>query len=335
MSVFIGIHKLKLYFNKLKKFNSYFIFFSVFIFLFLLFINLSIDGYSLNVDRWSAMEIGIKSLLEGKYPYAVLDHLGNTTSNFPGLFYLGLPFYLLGDVGLLQPFTLLLLLFFLFRLKIENYQKVIVLALLLFAPAYYWEIIVKSDFMSNSILLLLFISTWSSKFGKDIFKKGIFLAIISAFFVSTRGTVIIPLTLFLFSSFIKTTTYKKVLFSSVFIISLVLISLPIFINLPNFDFIIEHNPFNHQTRYAPQFLIITALIIPFILSFKISKTSDVFLYTIYILGGLVGISFILNCIEEGFDQNIYGNLFDLSYLSIVLPFILFYLMEEYQNIKLN
>jgi len=333
---FIGMHKIRFDFNKQKRFNIYFIFFSIFIFLFFVFINLSINGNTLNVDRWSAMEIVIKSILEGKYPYDVLDHLNNTSSNLPGLFYLGLPFYLLGDVGLLQPFTLLVFLTFLFKLKIQNFHKVLILSLLLLSPAYYWEIIVKSDFMSNSILLLLFISIWGNKFGKDIFKKNMLFAFITALFVLTRGTVLIPLSLFIFSKFVKISALKKVLFCSFFIVSLVIISLPILIKLPSFNILIEHNPFNHQTRYAPKFLIVLALIIPFFLSFKVNKTSDVFLYSVYILGGLVGISFILNCIEESFYKNVYGNLFDLSYLSIVLPFIVFYFIDkerEFQKIK--
>jgi len=111
------------------------------------------------------------------------------------------------------------------------------------------------------------------------------------------------------------------------LLSLFLIALPVLINLPDLDFLIEHNPFNHQTRYAPKVFIIISLILPFFLSFRVSKISDVFLFSFYILGGLMFVTFILNIIEEGFQNNIYGNLFDLSYLSMLLPFIVFYFIK--------
>ncbi|PQB07979.1 hypothetical protein BST83_13090 [Polaribacter filamentus] len=61
--------------------------------------------------------------MEINYPYAVLDNLGNTTSNFPGLFYLGTPFYLRGDVGFLQPFDFLFFYYLLFFQKLKTMRK--------------------------------------------------------------------------------------------------------------------------------------------------------------------------------------------------------------------
>ncbi len=63
------------------------------------------DGNSLKVDRWSAIDVAISALLNGEYPYTAIDHLNGRTSNFPGLLVLGIPFYLLGNVGYLQIFA--------------------------------------------------------------------------------------------------------------------------------------------------------------------------------------------------------------------------------------
>lgn len=322
------LHKVKNYINRLANFNLLFIFFCLLFFLFLLLVNIKIDGFSLNVDRWSALDILIKSILQGEYPYAALDHLGKTSSNLPALFYVGLPFYLLGDVGYLQPFVFLLIAIFLFFSKIKNNNKVFILALLLLAPSYYWEVAVKSDLMSNCFLVLLFIAFWQHRFKNGIFKKHILLAFIAVFFVLTRGIVVIPLTLFLFATFFKISIKKKIAFVVFGLLFVLLISLPVFINLPSLDFIKENNPFNHQTRYAPSFLIIISLLLPFFFSFKVKKNSDVFLFSFYILGGLLFLTFFLNVLEEGFYQNIYGNLFDLSYLSMLLPFIVFCFLEK-------
>lgn len=327
--------KVKAILNNVKKMNFILFAFSLCFFCLLMFINLKVDGLSLNTDRWSALEVLIKSILEGKYPYAILDHLGNTTSNLPGLFYVGLPFYLLGDVGFLQPFTFLFLSIFIILSKIKNDEKVFIFLLFTLAPSYFWEVIGKSDLMSNCILVLLFISIWQQKFKNNIFKQSYLIAFFSAFLVLTRGIVAIPLTIFMFSEFIKVKPYKKLLFILCFLMSLIFISLPVFIDLPSLTFIKEHNPFNHQTRYAPKILILISLLLPFVFSFKVKNSSDVFLFSTYILSGLMFVTFILNVIEEGFYANIHGNLFDISYLSMILPFILMYFLEKAKNLNNN
>lgn len=328
-------NKVKAILNNVKKMNFILFAFSLCFFCLLMFINLKVDGLSLNTDRWSALEVLIKSILEGKYPYAILDHLGNTTSNLPGLFYVGLPFYLLGDVGFLQPFTFLFLSIFIILSKIKNDEKVFIFLLFTLAPSYFWEVIGKSDLMSNCILVLLFISIWQQKFKNNIFKQSYLIAFFSAFLVLTRGIVAIPLTIFMFSEFIKVKPYKKLLFILCFLMSLIFISLPVFIDLPSLTFIKEHNPFNHQTRYAPKILILISLLLPFVFSFKVKNSSDVFLFSTYILSGLMFVTFILNVIEEGFYANIHGNLFDISYLSMILPFILMYFLEKAKNLNNN
>lgn len=88
-------------------------------------INLIVDENNLNVDRWSALHTFIVSVLDGVYPYNIPDHLNQTSSNFPALFYLGLPFYFLGDVGFLQCFVFLIIVLWLFKGNAENSTKLI------------------------------------------------------------------------------------------------------------------------------------------------------------------------------------------------------------------
>ncbi len=335
ISVFLFLSYAKVFLNTIKKMNLILISFSLLFFSLLMFINFKVDGLSLNTDRWSALEVLIKSVLEGKYPYTILDHLGNTSSNLPGLFYIGLPFYLLGDVGYLQPFTFLFFSIFIILSKIKNNQKVFIFLLVVLAPAYYWEVIGKSDLMSNCILVLLFIIIWKQKFNNNIFKHFYLLAFLTALFILTRGIVAIPLIIFMFSEFLKIKLFNKLLFILCFLISLTIISLPVFIDLPSLDVIIEHNPFNHQTRYAPKILIFISLVFPFILSFKVKNSSDVILFSTYILSSLMCITFLINIIDEGFYENIQGNLFDISYLSMILPFILLYFLEKFKKTNDN
>jgi len=208
-----------------------------------------------------------------------------------------------------------------------------VLLLILLALSYFWEVIAKSDLMSNCILLLVFISFWEEKFKGNLFKKKYLLALIIGFFLLIRSIVIKPLTLFLFSEFVQISWKIKISFFFYFVFFVILISLLILISLPDISFRKEHNPFNHQTRYASKFLIAISLISTFVFSFRVKKSSDIFLYATYILGGLMLVPFILNCIEEGFYDNFYGNLFDISYLSMVIPFVILFFLESFKNEK--
>lgn len=335
IATFFTLYKYQTFFNNLKKFRTIFLSFSFIVFLCLCYLNNNIDGLSLNIDRWSALEILIKNTLNLNYPYADLDHLGNTTSNLPGLFYIGLPFYFLGDVGFLQPFIFLLISIYITFTKINNTQKVFVLLLLLVSPSYYWEVVAKSDLMSNLFIIVLFISLWNQNQKGSLFKKKILLAFFVAVFILTRGIVAIPFIIFLFSDFIKNSLKIKLSFIVFLLFFILLVCLPILVALPNLEFILLHNPFNHQTKYAPQILIIASLLLPFYFSFRVKLNSDVFLFSTIIIGGLMIITFILNCIEEGFIQNIYGNLFDISYMSMVVPFIVFYFLESFKFNLLN
>lgn len=325
---FFLIYKKYRFINNLKNYN--FLILSFMIFCVFCIINFYIDGTTLNTDRWSAMDVTIESILNGKYPYAELDHLGQTSSNLPGLFFIGLPFYLMGNVGLLQPFIFLILMLFVFYLKIEKSNKIALLFFLVSSPAYLFEIIGKSDLMSNIFLVLLFISLWSSNFKNNIFKKSILLAFFTALFVLTRGIVVIPLTLFLFSKFYILNLKSKTKFIFWLLVFLLLIASIVLIDLPSYDTIKEHNPFNHQTAFAPKPLIIASLLIPFLFSFKVKESIDVFRFSFYIISVLIIVTFILNWMEEGFYNNLHGNLFDITYLGMIIPFIFFYYSEKFK-----
>lgn len=270
-------------FNDYKRFNLLYWIIAFVVFGFFILLSYLIEGNSLNTDRWSAMQITIESILNGIYPYNQLDHLGQTSSNLPSLSYLGLPFYLLGNVSLLQPFLFLIFSFLIFKSNRLQSTKFLILMLLIMSPAYLWEVVAKSDLMNNLLLLIIFIDFWKEKYENDSFLKIEILAIVVAFFSLTRGIVIIPLTLMLFYDFLKLKSILKFKFIIFFLVSLFILLLPILLVLTDFEVLSEHNPFNHQTKYAPKFLIFLSILFPFFLS-KHSKTStEIFIKSFYII----------------------------------------------------
>lgn len=317
--------------NNCKYFKTIFLSIAVIMLMVMIFINIFTDGPSLNTDRWSALEIFIESILQHKYPYDVLDHLSNTTSNLPALFFIGIPFYILGDVGYLQVFVFLALILVVMYAKMDNSKKTFVIFLLLFSPAYYWELFAKSDLLSNCFLALLFIFKWQQKYFNRLFSNHVLLAFFVAFFILTRGIILIPLSLFLFSEFYFLKLKSKIYFFLFFLFFLFLISLPVLTTLPDLSYTILHNPFNHQVGYAPKILIIISIIAPFFLSFRVNQTRDVFLFSAYIFSFLMFLAFGVNCIEEGFSANVFGNLFDISYFSIIIPCVFFYFLKVNTN----
>lgn len=328
---FFSIKYFKKFINSYKKFNTFFITSALFVFFVFIVVNLLVDGNTLNTDRWSALEVTIKSILNLEYPYNVKDHLGKTTSNLPALFYIGLPFYLIGNIGFLQPIVFGLLILLIYKLKYSNSQKLLFLTLLLFSPAYLWEVFCKSDLMSNVFLLLVFMQLWHNKDKEDYFKKPYLLSLIIAFFVLTRAVVIIPLTIFLFKRFLKTSNIKKLKFGLGFVISVFLIFFPIILTIPDLPTALEHNPFNHQTRVGPKVLQVSFLILPFIVSFWINSLQDVVKYSFIILSLLLFSTLVFYINKFGFSNAVIQSYFDISYLGMILPFLVFYLLSIKNN----
>ncbi len=140
-----------------KIYKNLFYIFSLTFFILSLWLNMTIDGETLNVDRWSAMETAIRALLNDQYPYASIDHLNGRTSNLPTLILIGIPFYYFGNVGYLQSFTFLLFMI-LIHDTFHNFKtRVFGLLLLVLSTSYGWEIYTKSDLMSNFIIILIFL----------------------------------------------------------------------------------------------------------------------------------------------------------------------------------
>lgn len=291
------------------------------------FIISQIDSESLHVDRWSAMELTVEGILYGQYPYTIPDHLGNMSSNFPALGYLAIPFYLLGDVGYLQVFVFLLLAHYLDKNVKKPLKKYGVLLLYLLSPAVLWEIAVKSDLMSNMILVCLFIEYWIKKHTHNLYQKPIFLAILIAFLFLTRGTILIPIILFFFKDFWSTTIKTKLTFILSFFLTVIIISLPILLSAPDAETLLEYNPIILQTNKTPviaYFLFVICLILPYFISNKVNY----YFYSSLIILAFSLSSFFVFLFNYGWEETIMKHYIDLSYFSMSFPFIFFYLAKD-------
>jgi hypothetical protein len=317
------------FFFKKKKLNEHFYKYTfwlvaiVFFFVTLL-INLWVDGNGLNVDRWSAMDVGARALLENKYPYIQSDHMNGRTSNLPSLLFIGVPFRLIGDVGFIQSLCFVAFTYILFK-SLDNYRdRLLGLLLLTFSVAYLWEIYVKSDLMSNFILLLLFIATFYDKINKQ-HQTNIGISMTSFFATSlllTRLTVVIPLTLLLFNRFLKYYKWQKCLFLFVAVFTIVSFSYICFHNVASWEQFLKYNPIDLQNRQLPTALSFLFILLPFFLSGRVKNKMQLVTISFYLLFSSVAIAFILRCFKFGIYDVIFSSKFDISYFNMGMPFLI-------------
>lgn len=289
------------------------------------------DGNSLHVDRWSALDLTIEGLLYGQYPYSQVNHVGNMSSNFPGLGYLALPFYLLGDVGYLQVFVFILFTFYLYKKSTNLSNSFFILFLFLLSPAILWEISVKSDLVSNLMLFVLFLEFWNYK---KTLKKPLLLGGIIAFFLMTRAIVVVPIIIFFFRDFYKSMFDFKVKLVVSIIITSLLLCLPILLSAPNLETIIAYNPIVLQTNKTPK-LAYAMILFAFYIPFFIKKRNDYYFYSAIIIFVIPLISMIISIINVGWHTVIYEHTFDVSYLSMCLPFLFVWGMSYIDEISVK
>lgn len=333
----ISIASILLIINYYDKFTKpilryLFVFFAIFL---VIIANYLVDPMTLNVDRWSAMEVGIKALLNGEYPYTATDHMNGRTSNLPGLMLIGLPFYLMNDVGLLQVFTFLLFSFFTLQVLPSAKEKILSILLLLMSPSFFWEVIVKSDLMSNIFLGLLFIIIIRKKIESKIPINPFGLGLITSLLLMTRIVVFIPITLLLFHFFTQQNlVYKLKLILSIAVGIFLLISM-VLINCPSLEILKEFNPLNLQSHYTPTALNLIVLILPIFLSHKIKNVNSLLFFSLLVMAIPIIYSFINVWYQYGMKSILINSSFDISYLGMLIPFlvILIPLNKDFKTIK--
>ncbi len=284
----------------------------------------SIDPMSINVDRWSAIHNFLDKLLQGEYPYAAKTHLDGYGSPFPVWQVFHLPFYFLGNVGLSIIFV-----FVLFLLSVWNMNNKAcfrVLVFLFMSPAFWYEVAVRSDILTNflfccTIMNLLYLRQITLE------KNTYFIAIICGLLLSTRISVAVPLAVMFFKSFCSLPWLKKFGFLLTALLVFALTFVPfLFYEQGEMLFFFQYNPFILQTRQGN--LIMFILLIPIGIYFSMNWTNYVrcMEYSAYMLGLLVLLTYISTFINNK-DWTFQG-FYDITYLNMMLPFLVMALQEK-------
>ena len=281
----------------------------------------SINPYELKIDRWSAIHHFIQSLFQGSYPYGAETHLHGYGSPFPVWQIFHVPFYLLGNVGL--SFSVVTLLFIHSAyLQWGSKGGYLSLLLLIASPAYLYEVVTRSDMMTN-FLLVGSVVNYLVYFKITLKSHLIAIAILCGLTASTRLTAILPLFMLYFQEFTQVSWQRKISFLLIVVITFAVTFLPFWIWDANTLLYSDHGPFALQTSQIRDFDLIVFLVISVWLACKWkAKYVKLYAYTAVLLGFMVAYTFIFNMATRGDWLRLFSSTYDITYFNMALVFVI-------------
>jgi len=294
-----------------------------------------IDPYSIRVDRWSALSFFWDSVFTGIYPYGTHTHVSETNfaSPFPVWHLINLPFYLLKDVGISIIFFFSLFSFAIYK-YFESYRKaLLVIILLLISPAYWWEILVRSDGLSNALLVMILI-LWYTKNNKSISKNFTISILICGLIAATRFTALLPLALFFFQPYIKLPIKQKIILPLSALLIATLAFLPFILwNTETWVFF-SRNPFMSQTYNGDWRILLVMVFVGLFMALnwktieEFFATTGIFITVFILLNQLIRLSKY-----EG--ANFFSDaVVDVSYFTLAIPYIIILIAIKYSSHKI-
>lgn len=273
-----------------------------------------------NVDRWSALANPIHNLLHGEFPYLAKTHLGGYASPLPVWQIFHIPFYLLGNVGLSEIFTLLL---FIMSVKCLYGTRMASLAMILLAGSIniWYEVSVRSDLISNFLLLATFVNVLYMK--KIHFRDYPYLlSFIAGLWLSTRFSTAFPLYIMFISEWFVLPWKKKIIVPIISVVAFLLTLLPFVIWNADALFHYENNPFALQTRQGHIEDMIIYFIVATIMAIMAKTKAQYYLCSAVILIVIPVVSYGNRMIRAGELQNIFDAWCDITYLDAAIPFVI-------------
>lgn len=295
---------------------------------------LYIDPYTVRVDRWSAVSFFLEGLFNGEYPYGIHTHVSETNfpSPFPLWHVINIPFYLLGDVGIGLIFFLIIT-FVTVKIYFNSYRKAFFfLILLILSPAYWWEVAVRSDSLSNGFLVLTFI-LWYTKKGYSVDKNFWLTIILCGIIASTRLSAVLPVALFLFAQYIQTNWLKKILFPLSILAFVLVVFMPFVLWTIDGTYVFfTRNPFMSQTSVGNPVFLIIMIVAGIIFALKWKNTDEYFEYAASFMFIFMAGSQLSLIMTRGISGSFFtDSTYDLSYFTLYLPYTLMALASKVSN----
>jgi hypothetical protein len=274
------------------------------------------DPQKIRVGRYPALQDWISRLFDSEFPY----NSHTRPSGFPFLFVMAMPFYLLGDVGFFQVFTFPIfagLVYFKHGEQTTNRLRCILL--LVFAPVFLYEVVVRSELFSNMIMVMLYLAILEMVGRKMSLIALICLGLVGGLLLSTRGIVLLVYILVL-GYFLK----RKVVPHGLFFLSVFagfFVSLAPFL-IWDWSQFIELGPFSRQLSLLPFWLLALFVVSCIYCVLRIGSLRKVYSAVSFFLFAVVLVAFIIKVLDYGWHQAVLGDGFDISYFAFAVPFLL-------------
>jgi len=286
-----------------------------------------VDRMELRVDRWSATTYFLDGLFSGIYPYGIHTHVCET--NFPSpspmWFYLNIPFWLMGDVGIGLICYLFLLVWLVWWFTRSKVRTLLYTMLLLISPAYWWEVAVRSDSISNAIVIFGIILFFEKK-AFSFQRHWIATAVICGLMAVTRLWAPIPPAIYLARSFFSVSHARKAAVIAIILLVMFIVFAPyIFWDTDTWVFF-HRNPYMSETSTGNGWILLVMIAIALFLAFRYRDFNEYCRYTSCFLTLFFVASLFYNHIAHNADISYFEDSdFDISYLSLMLPYCLYVL----------
>ena len=267
--------------------------------------------------RFGSLNQSIAALLKGSFPYG--EPMSGHHSGFPFWFALALPFYTVGDTGLMQILGYVLGAFILMR--IDRPTSAAGIMALVASPAFLYEIAVRSGITTNMILLLIYLYTADQLLAHNKSGPVFILGLIGGLLLSTRGVVFLVLAIY-FWFITRRSLHAGLILLAGWLFSFCLTVLPFALwDWPGF---LAVGPFTHQLQLTNlnAWLIALSVVLAFIIGRKLNAGEAVFEAAGLFLYLGVCVSFGRSIVTDGFAASVLGSHFDISYFCFPLPFII-------------
>lgn len=276
------------------------------------------DPMENQVDRWSAIANPLSALFHGEFPYLAQTHLGGNASPFPVWMILHIPFWLLGNVGLSIIVATGLFLWSIRSWKGSG-QALMVLLLLFFCINLWYETAVRSDLLTNFLLLGAFTNVLLKR-QISLATHPYALAVIIGLWLSTRLSVAFPLYVWLLPSFLSLSWRKRITVVAIVLGVFALTFLPLVVWDANSLFFFENNPFSLQSRQGrPIDSVVLVLLATAMALLWRGKTERLLLFQSIILLLVPAIAYGHNMYIYDNWQEIFHSAYDITYLDAALP----------------
>ncbi len=276
------------------------------------------DPTTIQIGRYPALFEWNESLFAGMFPYRA----GSNPSGFPFLFLLTTPFYLLGEVGLLQVLGLVL-----FGGVVhswcgqESTNRFRLLLLLVATPIFAFEVCVRSELIANAVIILTAIEIARRNRYRESSLTPVWLGLLLGLAASTRG-IFLPAYLITLPLLLRQHTARHAFTLLGSIAAGFALTLAPFA-LWDGDYFWNYGPFSVQLGHIPYWLLVLSAAVSLAGGLRMKSFRSAYLLSGAVLFGIVAIKMAMSLVAHGVAETIqFDKHFEPAYFGFALPFVI-------------